>query len=148
MPDYDIIGWSYRNTPINMVNFIAFVIGFMIAFAGALILTYQLFSGVLSGKMLVEQIGVIVAFLLVWFITLGALFTLISLTWFEAIKITDEMIVITHSGFGAPKARGFAKDIVLELAFHTNQDDGHTFIPALSLVYGERWGNKPSKRNS
>ena len=146
MPDYDIIGWSYRNTPINMVNFIAFVIGFMIAFAGALIFTYQLFSGVLSGKTLVEQIGTIVFFLLVWFVTLGALFTLISLTWFEAIKITDDMIVITRSGLGAPKSVGFTKKIVLGLAFHTDQDDGHTMIPALSIVYGERWGNRPLKR--
>ncbi len=145
-PDHDTIGWSYRNAPINMVNFIAFLVGLLLAIISALVITYQIFSGALSDKALIEQLGIIVFFSLVWLVTFGALFTIISLTWFEAIKITNEAIIIARSGLGAPKAKGFNKKVVLELTFHTHQGDGHTFIPALSIVYGERWGNKPLKR--
>lgn len=144
--DYDIVAWSNRNIAINKGLLFAFLAGLLLAIISMLLIINQLSMAFSNGMTFSEQLPIIFGIIVVGVPVVGVLFMFQSLTWFETIKISSQNIIILKSGRVAPKPKKFNKQIVLKFVFQESHDDGHTSTPSLSIVYGEKWGNRPQQR--
>ena len=136
--DADIIFWRNGDIPKNGGNLFPLVFAVIFAVAFVLYFSYQIFTGGLENKTLIEQIAILIFYIVCWLPLAGALSSLQSLTWFEAVKISDADITVIHSGRHAPQNKRLGKNIVVGIAFLRYQLDGREIVPSLNILYADQ----------
>ncbi len=121
-PEVDTITWSNRHIPRHQALYFSFIAAFSISLSLSLFLTISLLRDLsfTSGPVFISpiELGISLIFIvLCWICVLFTSYYLISISWTETIRISDETIQICYSGLFSPKNKVIEANRIWCLAF-------------------------------
>ncbi len=131
----DTVFWSNKNIPKNKLLVVAFTFGILFVVGVTVYFTYQIYVTKLSAQTSSGKLGIVIFYLLCCLLVVGSFAMIYSLTWTEAIKISNDYIIIKHFGAFAPKMTQLTKHQVLALSFQRFHGGDQEILPSLNLLY-------------
>ncbi len=139
--DIDTITWINKDVPKNIHVILTLSVGWLVWVAATGYFAYGLFTVGIGEKPLIEQIAIVVMFILLLLCSFFFPISFLSLTQRQTLTISNNDFCLSYSGILAPKKKCFTKEVVLGLYFQRYQGhDGTGFLPSLAIKYKKSVG--------